>query len=151
MFSEADIRRFEGGFVRGSADDCWEWRGESNHHGHGRVWAASRKMLASHVALILAGHPRPSRLLALHSCDNPPFVNPAHLRWGTQAENVKDRHSRGRDARMIGAANPSAKLNAEKVLSIRADQRGLRAISEDFGVSPQCVWSIKKRKSWAHV
>ena len=37
--------------------------------------------------------------LILHSCDNPGCVNPRHLRVGTHEENVKDRQSRGRQAK----------------------------------------------------
>lgn len=39
----------------------------------------------------------------LHSCDNPPCCNPAHLFLGTNADNTADRHAKGRDAR--GAAH----------------------------------------------
>ena len=71
---------------------CWEWP-FSRLHGYGQV--GGRK--ATHVALELDGRPRPSDdLIALHSCDNPPCVNPDHLRWGTHRDNASDRGERGR-------------------------------------------------------
>lgn len=35
---------------------------------------------------------------ALHRCDNPPCVNPEHLRWGTPAQNTQDMLERGRSS-----------------------------------------------------
>lgn len=40
--------------------------------------------------------PAPGGAQALHSCDNSRCVSPAHLRWGTHAENMADKVARGR-------------------------------------------------------
>ncbi|MFB9187253.1 HNH endonuclease signature motif containing protein [Dactylosporangium sucinum] len=54
-------------------------------------------LLAHRVAWEVAnGQPIPDGLQVLHSCDNPPCCNPAHLSIGTQAENMQQMVARGR-------------------------------------------------------
>jgi hypothetical protein len=45
---------------------------------------------------MLGGVDVPNDRVVMHSCDNPPCVNPAHLRVGTQLENMRDAKSKGR-------------------------------------------------------
>lgn len=104
---------------------------------------------ASAVALILDGQPRPEGLESLHSCDNPPCVNPAHLRWGTHAENMAEAAARGRMAR--GSKNGQAKLSEAQVYAIRSDRRSGSAIGREYGVAARTVSQIKRRKAWAHL
>lgn len=82
-----------------SPNECWPWTAGTNRLGYGRISVEGDGYGATHVALALDGRPRPGRLLALHSCDNPPCQNPHHLRWGTNADNMRDRNDRGRTAK----------------------------------------------------
>lgn len=71
--------------------DCWLWMGKRivkyGYFNHRR---------AHRVAWELTHGDIPKGLYVLHSCDNPPCVNPAHLRLGTQFDNMADMHDRGR-------------------------------------------------------
>lgn len=83
---------------RGPAE-CWPWTGYKHAgFGYGMISIAGQKaMLYSHrVALEIAGVVIPEGMGALHTCDNPPCCNPAHLYPGTQKDNVRDMVERGR-------------------------------------------------------
>lgn len=92
---------------------------------------------ASRVSLILDGRD-PGPLLALHTCDNPGCVNPAHLYPGTRANNNADMVARGRSN--AGERNPQAKLTEVLVGEIRR----LKAA----GVSEGTVSDVLRGKTW---
>lgn len=48
-----------------------------------------------------------------------------------------------------GEDTHGAKLNAEKVLAIRADSRSAAKIAAEYGVSANHAWMIKKGKKWS--
>ncbi len=99
--SEANTRplaeRFAEKVEKGaSPDGCWIWAGALDGVGYPQIYMSGRRGKASHASLVLDGRPRPVGLNALHTCDNPICVNPKHLWWGTQLENIRDAKSKGR-------------------------------------------------------
>lgn len=57
----------------------------------GKQWRAHRLFW-----VLSNGRQIPDGMVILHTCDNPPCVNPAHLKVGTRAENNKDMKAKGR-------------------------------------------------------
>jgi hypothetical protein len=80
---------------------CWIWQGAQNSQGYGKIgmrWKKGprkgkvRSALAHRMSLIAF---KPNRVLttksvARHLCNVKLCVNPAHLRGGTQRQNVRD-------------------------------------------------------------
>lgn len=81
---------------------CWEWTATRNRKGYGVVGIAlngrpvgipaPRLQWMHHHGEIPPGH------VIMHFCDNPPCINPDHLRCGTQAENLADMRAKGRQS-----------------------------------------------------
>jgi hypothetical protein len=72
--------------------DCWMWTACRDRQGYGQIDAQR----AHRVAYADRHGPIPAGMYVLHSCDNPPCVNPAHLRLGTHEENMREMVERAR-------------------------------------------------------
>ena len=81
--------------VRVRESGCWEWVGARSTAGYGQLRVNGKALLAHRMAAEVEYGP-PNGLYCLHSCDNPPCVNPQHLRWGTPKDNMWDVVQRGR-------------------------------------------------------
>jgi hypothetical protein len=79
-----------------TSGECWEWQAARDSSGYGRFRAPKGAVFAHRFSHELHNGPIVGDGWVLHSCDNPPCVNPAHLREGTVADNVRDMLQRGR-------------------------------------------------------
>lgn len=95
--AERTIARFWSKVDKRGPEDCWEWRGHIGSNGYGRFHAGTSDVPAHRFALAVAAdiEPDPEKVV-MHLCDNPPCVNPSHLREGTYSENARDAIAKGR-------------------------------------------------------
>ncbi len=95
--------------------------------------------------------PIPPGLNVLHTCDNPPCFNPAHLRAGTQRSNGRDMVSRGRHD---GGAHASH-LDEAAVWDIRRrhaeEGTSQRTLAREYGISDAAVSKIVRGHTWKEV
>lgn len=77
-------------------DGCWVWAASRGRQGYGHFDLDGKIEKAHRVAYQLVLGPIPDGAFILHSCDNPPCVNPAHLRVGTHVDNMRDMVERQR-------------------------------------------------------
>jgi hypothetical protein len=127
------------------------WNGKPNTSGYGVMRYLGVHWLAHRAAYAMKVGEIPEGLQVLHRCDVRACVNPAHLFLGTNAENVADKISKGRQRNAKGENHPNSKLTAEQVLAIRADTRIHREIAADYGLCKSAVGYIKRRKLWQHI
>lgn len=135
---------------------CIEWQSGKGSFGYGafRINGASRGTHRLALSLIA---PQPFEgAVAMHICDNPPCINPNHLRWGTASENSLDRHSKGRSigAPIKGQQVNTCKLNEELVRQIRNDYAsGMKspALALKYQIGSRQILHIVRRQSWKWV
>jgi len=132
---------------------CIEWPLNRNPQGYGVVSIDGKNGFAHrHVCRLAHGAPPTPRLLALHSCDNPPCINKHHLRWGTYKTNAEDRTKRGRG--LLGETHHKAKLTEAQVREIKARLAAgepRQRLADEFGVTNGSIWMIDKGINWRHV
>jgi DNA-binding XRE family transcriptional regulator len=142
-----------GPIIRLELGPCWLWTGYRNEDGYGQIEVNGRQRPAHQIALELVGWIVPAEFLqVLHRCDNPPCVNPAHLRIGTAQDDADDRVSKGRQLR--GECNGRAKLTQAVVDEIRrlysAGGWTKSALAKRFGVSDVTIGNIIAGRTWKH-
>lgn len=134
--------RFWNYVTKGGADECWEWRGFRDKDGYGKLRDGDTQRGAHIVSFEIHKGPVPEGLSVLHSCDNPPCVNPAHLRPGTHLDNMADRKRAGRC--FTGERHHYAKFSTETVQMVRAARGTYKEIGRRFGMSESQVGNIKR-------
>ncbi len=131
-------------------EDCWDWTGSYYVSGHGQFQTDLCKKLGIQKAHRLSMYfLKPVEwnkdLHVLHACDRPQCVNPAHLRMGTQADNIKDRDERKRHVALKGADNGWAKFTDTQVKEIQELRRNgmiYRLIADKFNCSRRTIEKI---------
>lgn len=84
---------------------CLEWTRYTNTQGYGRISVDGKDVRTHRFAWELANGLIPPGMHVLHHCDNPPCCETeptpgypdGHLFLGTQADNMRDRATKGRD------------------------------------------------------
>lgn len=135
--------------------DCWNWVGSRRWDGYGRLTWHTKQTMAHRVSWELANGPIPEGMCVLHACDNTACVNPAHLRLGTQEENMAEKYRKRRHT--FGEKNWCAKLTEGQVLEIRATYKseGRKSnrdeLAKKYGVSPHMIWKVATGRNWKHL
>lgn len=135
----------------GGDDACWIWTARARFAGYGQIWWHGHVERAHRVAYELGRGPIPDGLFVLHSCDNPPCCNPAHLFLGTSKDNSDDMIQKGRDLHFRGEQHGRCKLTDAQVAEIRERYAagGVTQIQlgAEFGVAHSQISRIVTRKN----
>lgn len=133
--------------------DCWLWTGCRSKAGYGLFSYRNRLISAHRAAFIAFRCEDPSGKVVCHKCDTPACCNPDHLFLGTQGDNIRDMHSKGRAgcAGVKGSKHHSAKLTEADILSIRSSACDASTLADQYGITRTSIYLIRSRKTWRHI
>ncbi len=134
---------------------CWESTYSCNASGYAQIQVNGKKMNIHRTIFEALGQKIPKGSCVLHKCDNRKCCNIRHLFFGTQADNIADMVSKGRQAQPNGEKHYMAKLTEKNVIKIRkllaAKELTQDEIGELYGVAAKVISDIKTGKSWSHL
>jgi hypothetical protein len=112
---------------------CLEWTRGKTGQGYGNLKFRGKYWRAHRVAWLFAYGYEP-KLMVRHDCDNPPCCNPAHLRLGTQAQNMRDVAGRNRNPK------PKIQLEEQQIAALqrakdRLDGKTIAELAREFGIA----------------
>lgn len=158
--------------VSKNSEGCWEWTRALNNKGYGVCSILGRQTLAHRASFEISNGAIPKGAAILHSCDNPRCINPAHLRAGSQRENVKDAIKRARhvnppdthsnpewNAKRLAAMPKGEKLHnqslteakAREIFRLHMGHHNVTQISNIVGVPKHVVADVCRGRSWRHL
>lgn len=147
-------------FIKVKKEDngCWKWNGTKNKYGYGMFHVNEFKTdIPAHRAsyLIHKGEIPKDRDIC-HSCDVRECVNPNHLFFGTNLENIKDARKKGRLKLRgrSGLKNKNSIFSKKEVLLIRSMKpyKGFFVkISKKYNVNKYTIRNLFYKKTYKEI
>lgn len=128
---------------------CWIWQRHVGKSGYAEAGVNGKKLRVHRIVAEIAYGPAPEGHFALHSCDVKICVNPDHLRWGTQKDNMQDAVSRNRVR--AGERASWSKLTWEMVEELRQvdlSTTTLDELAEKYPATRVTIWRAMTGQSW---
>jgi HNH endonuclease len=129
--------------------ECFIYIGCTNQHGYGIIGYNAKTWLV-HRLIFKYVMNRELNCDVLHSCDNPPCWNPAHLYGGTHQDNMADKIAKGRQNK--GVEHYRAALTEQQVREIRSIKNpSYERLAEKYNVDASAIRKAILRITWKHI
>lgn len=152
--------RFWSKVAQPNENGCRLWLRGTGARGYGAFNFRGRSHAASRIALMLTtGEERGIAWFACHHCDIPLCVEPTHLFWGTQKDNMRDCSTKGRCniPQLRGEDSARAILTTIQVQQVRYLYHYVGGytnaeLAKAYGLkSKDCMQDITAYESWRHI
>lgn len=141
---QSKVKKIDGG--------CWEWQSTLfQTSGYGAFRYNNKQTLAHRTGWLFEKGVAPNGIL-LHSCDNKICVNPAHLKEGTQYENIHDMIAKGRRVLTFAEDNGVSKLTYAQAQELRerykTEGKPQSFYATEYGVNQSVISRIIQGKTY---
>ena len=129
-------------------EDCIIFSGRKNSGGYGYIGHSEGVYMAHRLAWMLYnGFNVPKGKVIMHTCDNPPCINPCHLVLGKHKDNTQDCINRGRAKHGLGGRPPKITQDMiEAVDGLRQTGMSAKSACQKIGMSRAQYNNLKGRK-----
>lgn len=124
-----------------SSCGCMEWQGGLSANGYSNIKHGNKNWTGHRLVAFLATGVLGE--VAMHSCDNRKCLNPSHIKWASQKDNLRDMTFKNRC--------PKAVLKSDQIIEIRTAYAAgctQKELSNRFGVSQSNISAIVLGKAW---
>jgi len=129
---------------------CWVWTGSKDQDGYGCSVSRLLGRRAHRASWEIVNGKIPKGMQVLHTCDNPPCVNPDHLFLGTHKINMWDRSKKGRHGK-----SSRGPLRSEEVLKIRSEYAkggtSYMKLAQIYDVDKGTIMNCVRRKTYSNI
>lgn len=143
--------RFLADLVGHQGDECIQWPFSRDKHGRGMLGHNGKRHWAHRLMCELAQGPAPTpKHKAAHDCGkgHEGCINPKHLAWKTQKENLADCVLHGTQGRhRYGPVGKLKHYEVEEIRSLR-DTMTQGALAARYGVSEGTINDIWRGRTW---
>lgn len=130
---------------------CWEMTNSLDPKGYGRLTVDGKQVPAHRISFSCFNGPIPEGHHVCHRCDKPACVNPDHLFTGTNHDNVRDMHAKGRARKAFGLQSSNGKLSEKQVVEIRSSTARAKDLASKFGVKSSTISNIRSGRLHKHL
>ena len=130
---------------------CKIWNGKTDSKGYPTFFLNGRRVSVHRLLQSFYFPGKYEKKRIIRKCNNRLCCNFLHFKVMSGSQLWEKQHEKGKGPLSRKHPNPSSKLNAFQVLSIRESSLSPKELAKKYNVWPQAIHHIIQMKSWKHI